>query len=568
MAADAGLPVSPSCLTNFPELNSSQQRTKSQHICPICCRGLRVGIKCDRCNLWYHFRCSLIDKTKADTIANWECYQCIISSKDQLLHHMQLENATLQQQVSQCQKKLDDALNTIISLNASLTLDADRQCSQSHASSPAKRSPCSAASHVPHSFNKEKVANVNLNMNSPSQTPHINLSSTHRRGARLPSLPQASQANLSYSFDVRSSLPHRLTTYDTLSSATGSPVYVFGDSYLRHVTSDFFQTHCYPGIRINSLYHIISSIVPNGVPNQIVIHAGSNNLATTRNADYIMGDLYELILKLQTLYPSSTFTICGIPYRRDVTDRRIDLINGLFRWVALSLKTKYFCINSQLTLRDYSYDGIHFNRLGNSKFRDHFAVYLRQTSGSVSGFPPQCSQFPPLHVTKMRPTDHNNNKTPTAPSSLTNPISIPPCPPGDEFTPTEPIATLQVMPAINSTRVMDIDIVTSRSAANVPLVQTYADSVIQSKSDPSATNITTATFVSEESRYAAQASSLTPSYSTSVQDSTCSLHLTHNDNSVQFCSNITTHPNSTTIGTNHILNTQSLPSITNDIPKN
>ena len=51
---------------------------------------------------------------------------------------------------------------------------------------------------------------------------------------------------------------------------------------------------CFPGIRTDQLHRVIENR-DLASPDTVVIRVGTNDLRGTRNLDYVMGDVYDLV---------------------------------------------------------------------------------------------------------------------------------------------------------------------------------------------------------------------------------------------------------------------------------
>jgi hypothetical protein len=77
---------------------------------------------------------------------------------------------------------------------------------------------------------------------------------------------------------------------------TSAKCMVIGDSIVRGVEADHtdMKVECLPGIRTEQLHKVIERR-DLGSPETVIIHVGSNDLRSTRNLDWIMGEAYDLV---------------------------------------------------------------------------------------------------------------------------------------------------------------------------------------------------------------------------------------------------------------------------------
>jgi hypothetical protein len=145
---------------------------------------------------------------------------------------------------------------------------------------------------------------------------------------------------------------------------------VMGDSIVRNVgaVSSNMEVECFPGIRSNQLSRVVEQRDTvkgdDGNPEAVVIHVGTNDLKRTRNLDYVMGDIYDLINTAKSKFSSSRVILSGVLRRRDVQWRRIGAVNDRLEWVANSLNVTFVDPNSWVDDWGFSGDGLHLNRRG------------------------------------------------------------------------------------------------------------------------------------------------------------------------------------------------------------
>ncbi|KAJ4448012.1 hypothetical protein ANN_10022 [Periplaneta americana] len=141
----------------------------------------------------------------------------------------------------------------------------------------------------------------------------------------------------------------------------GAASVIIGDSIIRHVGNlqPELATECYPGIRVNEMKSVIEN-QERGDPKNIVLHVGTNDLR--RGVDYIMADVYDLVMETKKKYPAAGIVISGIVRRRDVNWRKVGRVNKAFEWVAECLGARFVDPNSWIDDRCFGRDGIHLNR--------------------------------------------------------------------------------------------------------------------------------------------------------------------------------------------------------------
>ena len=95
----------------------------------------------------------------------------------------------------------------------------------------------------------------------------------------------------------------------------------------------------------------------------LIIHVGTNNLGSTRNLDFIMGEVYTLVAAAKKLLKSK-LVLCGVLRRRDVSWRRIGGRNDTLACVARAVELTFVDPNSWVGEDDFVGDGVHLNGRG------------------------------------------------------------------------------------------------------------------------------------------------------------------------------------------------------------
>ena len=108
----------------------------------------------------------------------------------------------------------------------------------------------------------------------------------------------------------------------------GNGLLVLGDSIIRNVGVDHpdMKIVCFPGIGAEQLQRVIEKR-DFGAPDTL-IHVGTNDMKSSRNLDYVMGDIYDLTNTMKTKFSTSRVILSGIMRRRDISWRRIGALNG------------------------------------------------------------------------------------------------------------------------------------------------------------------------------------------------------------------------------------------------
>jgi hypothetical protein len=103
-----------------------------------------------------------------------------------------------------------------------------------------------------------------------------------------------------------------------------------GDTIVRNVGSEHADMECFPGIKAEKLH---SDGKEGARLCRDANYTCGYNLGTTRNLDFIMGEVYTLVAAAKKL-PKSKLVLCGVLRRRDVSWRRIGGLNVTLACVA------------------------------------------------------------------------------------------------------------------------------------------------------------------------------------------------------------------------------------------
>jgi hypothetical protein len=74
-----------------------------------------------------------------------------------------------------------------------------------------------------------------------------------------------------------------------------------------------------------------------GSKETVTIHAGSTDMRTTRNPDFVMGEVYALASTAQRKLPNCRLVLSRVLRPSDVSWRRIWALNNRYDWVAKTL---------------------------------------------------------------------------------------------------------------------------------------------------------------------------------------------------------------------------------------
>jgi hypothetical protein len=90
----------------------------------------------------------------------------------------------------------------------------------------------------------------------------------------------------------------------------GAKCLVLGDSIVRNVGTDGtnMRVECFPGIRADQLRRVMENRNFR-YSDTVVIHAGTNDVRRSRNRDYVMGEVFDLVTAARAKFPDSTLVL-------------------------------------------------------------------------------------------------------------------------------------------------------------------------------------------------------------------------------------------------------------------
>jgi hypothetical protein len=149
---------------------------------------------------------------------------------------------------------------------------------------------------------------------------------------------------------------------------------VLGDSIVRKVVAEKpnMRLEGFPGIRADQLRRVIENRNI-GYSDTVVIHVGTNDVRKSRNLDYVMGEVYDLVNKAKAKFPGSRLVLSGVLRSRCVSCRRVGAPNDRLEWVARNLEATFVDPNSWIRDVDFGRDGLQLNRKGARQLGDLYS---------------------------------------------------------------------------------------------------------------------------------------------------------------------------------------------------
>lgn len=356
--------MAPSIGENFG--SSSIQDKKSDNLCKVCEKKVKVGIQCDQCNWWIHNRCVFgdISSVKEDDV--WLCLDCItqqredrfreeLSSKDKIIKILTEDKNSLLETNA-------ELLSKISALEEQITdLKSDNITSFSQAVRGKNRVGPIIQPAVT-TKNKYSVLSTEEtcvpNQENPKPTPVV-----INKNKRLNKYKWRSE-------EGNEAKPKK----DYL---------IIGDSMVKNVVINNCDTDVRPGIRTDQLKNLLMNRMSReeektNVHNYkgVILHVGTNSLRGDTE-DIVISETRNLIRVARQCYKGSKIVISGIIHRCTVSETYINRINKSIRRESDNLGAIFLDPNCFIDNRNcLGRDGLHLNRLGSETLGKTFTKVI------------------------------------------------------------------------------------------------------------------------------------------------------------------------------------------------
>jgi lysophospholipase L1-like esterase len=146
---------------------------------------------------------------------------------------------------------------------------------------------------------------------------------------------------------------------------------VLSDSIVRNVgaANVNMMVEWFPGIRAGQMHRVMENS-DFEFSDSVVIHVGTNDVRRSRNLDYVMGEVYDLMNTVKAMFPGFRLVLSGVLRSKGVSWRRVGAISHRLEWVAGNLGVTFVDPNSWIGNGDFSRDGLHLNRDGARQLGD------------------------------------------------------------------------------------------------------------------------------------------------------------------------------------------------------
>jgi hypothetical protein len=135
----------------------------------------------------------------------------------------------------------------------------------------------------------------------------------------------------------------------------GAKCLMLGDSVVRNVVAanSGMKVECFPGIRTDQPRRITENRDFRR-PDPVV---GTNDVRKSRNLDYVMGEVYDLMNTVKAKCPDSKLVLSVVLRSKSVSWWRVGAINDRLEWVAGNLGATFIDPNSWIGNGDFSREG-------------------------------------------------------------------------------------------------------------------------------------------------------------------------------------------------------------------
>jgi hypothetical protein len=117
-----------------------------------------------------------------------------------------------------------------------------------------------------------------------------------------------------------------------------------------------------------------------GCPDAVVIHVGTNDVRRSRNLDYVMGEVNDVLITAKAKFPGSRLVLSGVLRSRGVSWRGVGEANDRLEWVARILGDTFVDPNSCIREEDFGRDGLHLTEVGRSNLLNSTPEFVNEAA--------------------------------------------------------------------------------------------------------------------------------------------------------------------------------------------
>jgi hypothetical protein len=150
---------------------------------------------------------------------------------------------------------------------------------------------------------------------------------------------------------------------------------VLGNSIVRNVAAKYSNigVECFPGIRGNQLRRVMENR-DLGCSDDVIC-VGTNDVRRSRNLDYIVGEVYDLVNTAKAIIPGSRLVFSGVLRSKGVKWWRVGAANDRLEWADSNLGGTFMYPYSWIRDEDFGRDGLHLDRNGARQHGDRYCSF-------------------------------------------------------------------------------------------------------------------------------------------------------------------------------------------------
>jgi hypothetical protein len=111
-----------------------------------------------------------------------------------------------------------------------------------------------------------------------------------------------------------------------------------------------------------------------GSSDAVLIHVGTNDVRRSRNHDYIIGEVYDIVNTAKAKFSGSRLVLSGVLRSKGVKWRCVGAVNNRLEWVARNLGATFVDPNSWIRDVDFGMDGLRLNKNGARQLGDLYSI--------------------------------------------------------------------------------------------------------------------------------------------------------------------------------------------------
>lgn len=143
------------------------------------------------------------------------------------------------------------------------------------------------------------------------------------------------------------------------------PILIYGDSMLKFLKISDAKTTCIGGINSDKLCDVLRHSEERHLkPKVLFIHVGTNDLSRYKDADVVMGKIYNVLVTAKECFPHSLIVMNSVMIRRDIHPLLIRKTNANIRWLCKQHEAIFLDINKYFSTSCLARDGLHPNKFG------------------------------------------------------------------------------------------------------------------------------------------------------------------------------------------------------------